>query len=141
MEYTYTCSDSIEDSILCDSEKLLHEELTYTIRGALFEVHKKLGPVHKEKVYQNAIALELKKREIVFEREKRISIYYDNEKVGSYVPDFVVEQKVILEIKAVPFMTKKMEDQVWYYIQASRYRVALLANFGVSSLEIRRRVY
>ncbi len=123
------------------AKELLYKDLTYKIRGVLFKVHNELGPVHKEKVYQRAVAKELKNQELVFEREKRISVFYDNEAVGTYVPDFIIDDKVILEIKAVPCLNKQMQDQVWYYIRSTKYRLVLLANFGTPSLEVKRRIY
>jgi GxxExxY protein len=122
-------------------EKLLYKDLTYAIRGAMFQVHQQLGPVHKESVYQRALEHEFSNRNIAFESQKRINILYDYIKVGAYVPDFVIENKVILEIKAVPLITKQMEDQIWYYVRASAFKIVLLANFGAKSLDIRRRIY
>ncbi|HEA47464.1 MAG TPA: GxxExxY protein [bacterium] len=122
-------------------KKLLYENLTYRIRGALYKVHKALGPVHKETVYHNAIAIELKRLKIPFETEKVLKVTYRGETVGIYKPDFIIDDKVILEIKAVPAIAKVMLDQIYYYVRGSKYRLVLLANFGARRLEIKRKIY
>lgn len=78
----------------------LYKELTYRVIGLLYEVHNELGPVHKENVYREAVAIELKSQKIHFEKEKVIDVNYKGEKIGVYRPDFVIEDKVILELKA-----------------------------------------
>ncbi|KKK73023.1 hypothetical protein LCGC14_2898030, partial [marine sediment metagenome] len=100
-----------------------------------------LGPVHKETVYHNAIAIELKRLKIPFETEKVLKVTYRGETVGIYKPDFIIDDKVILEIKAVPAIAKVMLDQIYYYVRGSKYRLVLLANFGARRLEIKRKIY
>ncbi|MEK7193402.1 MAG: preprotein translocase subunit SecA [Patescibacteria group bacterium] len=137
---TYVRGPRGQDADLAE-EKLLHEDLTYRIRGILFSIKNVLGLGHKENIYQKAIESELLKAEIVFEREKAIDVLYDGKKIGTYQPDFVIDGKVILEIKAVPFIGKIEEKQVWSYLKGSPYRLALLANFGGKDIEIKRIVY
>ncbi len=120
---------------------LLYEELTYKIREAIFNVKKELGLGHKEKIYQNALEQEFIKLGIEFEKEKTINIKYNNKKVGMYRPDFVIEQKIILEVKKLPFLGKFEKDQIWHYLKGSEYKLALLVNFGPSDVEIKRIVY
>jgi hypothetical protein len=84
------------------ADDLLYKDLTYEIRGAVFEVKKHLGLGHKESVYHNALIQEFKKRDISFETEKSIGVFYDNQRVGSYQPDFVIDEKVLVELKALP---------------------------------------
>ena len=124
-----------------EKRQLLYEGLTYKIRGALYEVHKALGPVHKETVYHNAIAIELKHLKIPFKTEKVLKVTYREETVGIYKPDFIIDDKVILEIKAVPAIAKTMLDQIYYYVRGSKYRLVLLANFGARRLEVKRKIY
>jgi len=122
-------------------DDLLHKELTYKIRNVLFNVKKELGCGHKESVYQKAIAEELKTFGLGFSREAQISIKYKNKKVGIYIPDFVIEEKVILELKALSFVGSTEKKQVWNYLKGSDYRLALLANFGPKELTINRIIY
>ena len=119
----------------------LYKSLTYKIIGALYEVHNKLGPSHKENIYHKALAIEFKERKIGFEEEKALSVRYKDQKIGTYRPDFVVEDKVVLEIKAVPLITKVMLNQAFYYIKGTNYQLVLLANFGTPKLTIKRRIY
>lgn len=122
-------------------QDFLYEDLSYKIRGCAFQVYNVLGFGHKEMVYQKALALELKKAKINFEREKSLAIIYDGEKVGTYKPDFVVDDKVLIELKAVPFMPKDFEVQLTYYLKGTNYKLGFLINFGSKRLDIRRRVW
>ena len=124
-----------------DRRGLIYENLTYRIREAIFDVYNKLGPGHKESIYQKALEEKLKKRDLSFEKEKRIGILYKEKNIGIYRPDFIIESKVIVEIKALSFLGKLEEKQIWSYLKGSNYRLALLANFGTSKLQIRRIVY
>jgi len=124
-----------------DQRGLLYEDLTYKMRGAIFNVYNKLGPSFKENVYGNALEEEFKKNGLEYEREKSIDIIYEGKKIGVYKPDFIVEGKIILEIKAQPFIGKLEIKQVWHYLKGSSYRLALLVNFGSRELQIERIVY
>lgn len=123
------------------ADKLLYGDLTYKIRGAMFAVHTALGPGHKESLYQKALAKELTERGILFTREKGLDISYKEEKIGVYRPDFIVEDKVIIEIKAIPMLAKNAEAQLSYYLRGTSYELGLLVNFGAKRLDIRRRIY
>ncbi len=123
-------------------EDLLYKDLVYKIQGALFSVYKELGPAFKESVYQKAIAQEFVNQDIAFEQERVFKINYKDTEVGMFRPDFIVEDKIILEIKAVPQMPSVFETQLFYYLKATNYKLGLLANFGCDrGVDIRRRVY
>ncbi|MDP3725026.1 MAG: GxxExxY protein [Nanoarchaeota archaeon] len=121
--------------------ELLYKDITYKIRGAAFTVRKNIGLGHKEIVYQKALAEELKKNNLRFEQEKVIEIFYDGKKIGTYQPDFIVENKIILELKALPAIGKPQEEQLWSYIKGSSYKLGLLINFGSTDIEIKRVIY
>jgi GxxExxY protein len=121
--------------------KLLYEKESYEIRGACFEVWKKFGSAFKETVVEKALAKELALRSISFVRQKRIKIFYKGENVGVYVPDFVVAEKIILEIKVKPCIVHGDIKQFWYYLRGSEYRLGFLVNFGTEKLDFIRRVY
>ena len=121
--------------------KLLYEDLTYRIRGAIFTVHKALGPGHKESIYQKALVKEFELNDIPYTKEKALDVMYKDEKVGIYRPDFIVDEKVIIEIKAVPFLPKDAEVQMSYYLRGTNYKLGLLVNFGSRKIDIRRRIY
>ncbi len=123
------------------SNKLLYENLTYKIRGAIFEVKKQLGLGHKENVYQKALEEEFKKIKLSFKKEKLINIKYNNKNVGTYRPDFIIENKIILELKSLPSVGKIEKKQIWHYLKESEYKLALLANFGKNDIQIERIIY
>lgn len=123
------------------NEPLLYEEITYKIREAIFDVRKKLGLGHKEIIYQKALAIEFTNVGLSFSQEQQISVLYENTKIGVYRPDFVVENKVIVELKSLPFLGSQEKKQLWNYLKGSEYTLGLLVNFGYSQLEIERIVY
>ena len=120
--------------------ELLHRELTYAIIGAAMEVHKILGHGFLEAVYEAALAHEFDLRGIPYERQKRLTVTYKGETVGDYVADFVVDGKVIAELKATKGLTEIDEAQLINYLRATGYRVGLLLNFGTPSLQHKRRI-
>jgi len=122
-------------------EKLLYSDLSYRVRGCAFKVYNVLGFGHKESIYQKALALEFKKENIKFEREPSLQIIYQDKKIGTYKPDFLVEDKVILEVKAVPVMPKTYETQLTYYLKSTNFKLGFVINFGSKKLDIRRRVW
>lgn len=122
---------------------LLEPELSYKIQGAIYNVANKYGKGLKEIIYQKALAEEFTKLGLKFEQQKRITIYsLDTGKpLGVYIPDFLIEDKVILEIKSSEFTTKNNVNQQHSYLRASIYEIAYLVNFGTPKLDIRRSIY
>jgi len=121
---------------------LLYEQESYIIRGVAFDIYKVFRNRHKEKIYQNAFYLGLKHKGLQIEKEKQIKIYYSGEKVGTYTPDFVVNRKIIVELKAKPMMIKEDIRKFWEYLKGSDYRLGFMINFGTpDGVEIVRRVY
>ena len=122
---------------------ILEADLCYKIQGAIYNVANKYGKGLKEQIYQKALAEELTKQALRFEQHKRINIYsLDTGKhLGVYVPDFLVENKVIIEIKSNDFTTQNDIAQQRSYLRASSYEIAYLVNFGTKRLDIRRSIY
>lgn len=119
----------------------LYEKESYQIRGACFEIYKTFGGAFKEKIIDRALTKALKKRGLKVEDQKRIDVYFNEEKVGSYVPDKIVNQNILLELKAKPFLTKQDIDQFWKYLKGSKYKLGFLINFSPMRLELKRIVY
>lgn len=117
-----------------------HQELTQQIIKAAQNVHNELGYGFLEKVYHNAMVLELRKMGLDVEYEKPITVYYDDQTVGEYFADIVVADKVILEIKAVQTVNPAHEAQLVNYLKATNIDVGLLLNFG-ESLEVKRKIF
>jgi GxxExxY protein len=122
---------------------LLYEELSYQIRGAAIEIKKDYGSGHKEVLYQRAFAEELSLRKIKYEREKPIKIYSPKtiKVIGSYQPDFIIEDKIVIELKALEQMPRKMMDQLYSYLRNSTYELGFLINFRSGGVDIKRIIY
>jgi len=120
---------------------LLYEKETYLIRGACFEVWNEFGGAFKEVIIDRALQIALMERKLNIESQKKIEIYFKNIKVGTYIPDIVVENKIILELKCKPFISKGDIDQFWKYLKGSNYKLGLLINFSPDKLIIKRVIY
>ena len=118
--------------------KIIHKELSYKIVGAAMEVHRILGPGFLEAVYQAALAHEFTLRNIPFEQYKRLPVTYKRVRVGDYEADFVVAEKIILELKAISTLHPKNEAQAINYLTATGLELAILLNFGADSLQQKR---
>jgi GxxExxY protein len=116
-----------------------HAELTEKIIAAFYVVYNTLGTGFLEKVYRNALALELAKRGLDAQIEVPIRVYYDGVEVGEYFADLVVQKCVLVELKAVEKVSGEHEAQLLHYLRATDYEVGLLLNFGPEPL-VRRKV-
>lgn len=115
-------------------------DLTYAIRGAIFEVNKVLGPGFLEKVYEEALLSELRGRDLKAESQVPIEVSYKGKVVGEYFADILVEDKVIIEIKTAENIDKVHQAQLLNYMKATGIKVGLLVNFRHSKAEIKRMV-
>ncbi len=118
--------------------EILYKELSYSIIGAAIEVHKTLGPGFLEVVYENALEIELKTRGVSFEKYLPLPVYYKDQMIGNYEADFLVDQKIILELKSISGLNKVHEAQAHHYLAATGLSLAILINFGTESLEYKR---
>lgn len=108
--------------------KLIYEELTYKLNGVLFKVAKERGIYCNENQYCDAIEKMLQEYGLKYEREKRLPIAFDGERAGRNRIDFLIENKIILEVKAKPFITKEDYYQTMRYLKAFNKKLALLVN-------------
>ena len=113
-------------------------ELTYQINGAIFEVNRVLGAGFLEKIYEKALLFELSERGLNAECQVPIKVNYKGTEVGDYFADIVVEDKIILEIKAIEKLLKVHEAQILNYLKATGYKIGLLVNFTHPKAEIKR---
>lgn len=120
--------------------EIIFKELSYAVVGAAMEVHRTLGSGFLEAVYQVALAHELKLRDIPFEEQVNLPVHYKDVLVGKYVADFVVDGKVILELKAVSEFNDAHRAQAINYLAATGYQLAILLNFGGPKLQQERLV-
>jgi GxxExxY protein len=117
-----------------------HKELTEKIIKAAFAVHNRLGPSFLEKVYENALAKELQSMGIKAEQQKQMTVNYGGESIGDFFVDMLVEDKVIVELKAVSALEKSFEEKLLHYLKVSGVEVGLLINFG-RSVQVKRKIY
>ena len=122
---------------------LLEQELSYKIRGCIYGVANKYGKGLKEVIYQKALAEELQKSGLKFKEQARIDIFSieTGKKLGTYVPDFIIDDKIIIEIKASSFTGLDDINQQRSYLRASKYEISYLVNFNTPKLEIKRSIY
>ena len=121
-------------------EKLVAEDLTYRIRASIFAVANTLGPGFLEKVYENSLAIELRRAGLVVRTQVPIRVFYKRQIVGDYQADMLIENHVLLELKAVRDLRPEHEAQLLNYLRATRKPVGLLVNFGQPRVQIKRMV-
>ncbi len=120
--------------------ELLHKELTDRILKAFFDVYNELGYGFLEKVYQNSLYIELKSKGFKVDAQKQIKVYYKGAGVGEYYADLIVNDLVILELKAADCIIREFEMQLINYLRGTDVEVGLLLNFGKKP-EFARKVY
>lgn len=122
-------------------KRSLNDKLTEKIIAACFEVHNLLGPGFNEKIYQNALIIVLKNYSLKYVCEKSFAVKLQNEIIGRFRSDLIIEDKIIVEVKAIHgFQPKSFEAQVVAYLKATGLQTGLLINFGNTSCQIRRLV-
>jgi len=117
-----------------------HKDLTEKIIGVYYDVYNTLGHGFLERIYQNAMELRLKKAGLVVKVQDPIHVHFDGQIIGEYYADLVVEEKVILELKASQQLTAEHQAQLVHYLKATDYEVGLLLNFGPHP-EVLRKIY
>ena len=117
-----------------------YKELTEKIIGCAYKVNNTMGFSFLESVYEKAFLIELKKTGLVVEAQKPIKVYYDNEIVGDFFADLIVNDQIILELKSVRRVVKAHETQLVNYLVATKKDIGLLINFGEQKVEIKRKV-
>jgi GxxExxY protein len=115
-------------------------DITYAIRGAIFEVNNVLGPGFLEKVYENSLLVELEKRGYKAKAQVPLKVQYKNIVVGDYFADLVVEDRVIVELKTVDSLDRIHEAQLLNYLKATGIKIGLLVNFKHQKADIKRLV-
>jgi GxxExxY protein len=116
----------------------LHKDLTEKIIGAAMEVYKTLHRGFLESVYEEAMAIELDLQKVPFEKQKPIDVFYKGKVAKQFFCDFVVEGKILVELKAIKKLSENEDAQVLNYLKATGFQLALLINFGATSLEFKR---
>ena len=125
---------------MMSSDNYKHSEITEKIIKAFFVVYNTLGYGFLERVYENAMFIELMSMDIEVERQKQIIVYYEGKEVGEYFADLLVEECVIVELKAAEYLCEEHEFQLINYLKATEIEVGLLLNFGKKP-EVKRKVF
>ena len=119
---------------------MLHANITEKIIKAFYKVNNTLGFGFLEKVYENAMAIELRKMGCKVLQQKNIKVYYENEEVGDYYADLLVDDLVIVELKAAENLCEEHEAQLINYLKATKIEIGLLVNFGTKA-EFKRKIF
>jgi len=122
------------------SDELLHKEITDQILKAFYKVYNTLGYGFLEKVYESALAIELRQLGLQVDRQVPLKVYYGQHLVGEYFADLVVEKRVILELKATETIVQANVNQLQNYLKATEIEVGILLNFGYKP-EFKRKVF
>lgn len=121
-----------------NTDKILHQEITERVIKSFYTVYNTLGHGFLEKVYENAFMIELIKMGLNAEQQKKIEVFYDGKRVGEYYADILVNDLIILELKAADAIAPEHEAQIINYLKATKIEVGLLFNFGSKPQFIRR---
>lgn len=119
-------------------QDLVYPELSYQIVGALFDVYNELGGGYREKYYQKAVANALKNGNLMFKEQVHIPLKFNGQTIGKNFLDFLIENKIVLEIKSGEIFTRKNIEQVYSYLKAKELKLGILANFTRSGLRFKR---
>lgn len=122
------------------TENYKHSDITDKIISCFYKVYNTLGYGFLEKVYENAMFLELKNLGLFVEKQKQITVYYEKQKVGEYYADLIVSDSVIIELKAAESLCEEHEFQLINYLKATEIEVGLLLNFGKNP-QLKRKVF
>ena len=117
-----------------------HKEITEKIIGCAYRVYNQMGYGFLESVYEKCLAIEFRKAEWAFDSQQAITVFYDDEIVGEFVADVIVEKRVIVELKSVRRVIRAHEVQLVNYLVATKIPVGLILNFGEEKVEIKRKV-
>ncbi len=119
-------------------ENVIYKELSYNIVGCAMEVHNQLGFGFMEKVYENALIIELRNKDINVKQQYPIKVTYKGEIVGDYMADILIEDKIIVELKTSESISDAYRAQIINYIKATGIELGILINFGTKKLEYER---
>lgn len=118
--------------------KVIYPELSYKIIGLLFDVHNEIGGGHKEKYIQNAIEILLQKNKILYQRELLSPLMFKEKIIGKYYLDFLIDSKIILEIKVGDRFKRTDINQIYSYLKTNNLKLGIIANFTKNKLSFKR---
>lgn len=119
-------------------EKFIYKELSYNIIGSVYDVYNEIGPGFKERYYEDAIAKEFDRRKIKYERQLPCKLLYKSDVIGNFRMDFLIEEKIIMELKRGDFYSKQNITQTLQYLKATNLKLALLVNITSRGVRYKR---
>ena len=117
---------------------LIYPKLSYQIIGILFEIYKELGSSYQEKYYQKIVARELKRCGLCYKEQFSVPLTYKGNKFGNYFLDFLIEDKIVLELKKGEMFPKRYIEQVYAYLKATKLKLGIIANFTKDGVKFKR---
>ncbi len=117
------------------SRKIIHKELSYAIMNAAFEVHNQLGPGFLESIYEKALMIELRAKGYNVEQQKQVLVQYKGQVIGKHILDLLVDERIILELKAATEIAPIHKQQALSYLKATNLQLALVINFGTPRVQ------
>lgn len=125
-------------SHILKEDKLVYPDLSYKIIGILFDVYNELGSGYQEKYYQKALTVAFKKMGLIFKEQVYTPLRYQTEKIGNYYLDFLIDNKIILEIKKGEYFSRSNIQQIYAYLKSTGLKLGILANFRNNGLRFKR---
>jgi len=124
-------------------ESFLYKNLAFKLLGICFDIHNNYGCGHNERIYQSLLKERFEKEKLKFLSQPKIPVFskLTGKRIGSYIPDFLLEDKIIIEIKATGILLKRQEVQLLEYLKTTPYEVGYLINFGLPKLYYKRFIY
>lgn len=119
-------------------KEIVYKEVSYKLVGIAMEVHNRLGYGFLEKVYENAYYILIRKNGLKVEQQKPIKVVFEGEVIGEYIADLVIDDKIIIEVKACNGLISKHKSQLINYLKATGMELGILINFGTEKLEYQR---
>lgn len=121
-------------------KKFLYKDLSYKLIGCFYDVYNELGPAHKEQIYHESLKIVFEEKCIEYQSKPKIPMSFHKVRVGVYEPDFIIDDKIIVEIKSLLNIPKVFEKQLFYYLKGTKFKLGFLVNFGNEQIDIRRRI-
>lgn len=138
VEVNVSLSRPNEKRMRTNDKRIVLADESYNLMGLFFEIHNKLGPIYKEKNYQDAIEEILKREKIPYEREKKLTLNFENLEVSNFFADFIIDNKILIEVKAEKFITQNDIRQTLRYIKSADLPLGIIINFRKDKLEYKR---
>jgi GxxExxY protein len=128
----------MENKPILRRNDLIYPDLCYQIIGILFEIYKQLGSGYQEKYYQKILATEIKRRGLTYKEQALAPIIYKGKKIGNYFLDFIIDNKVVLELKKGDRFSQKHIEQVYAYLKATDLKLGIIATFTRNGVKFKR---